>query len=66
MIIAAFGGLGYALAARSLLLLALIGGFVLAVMAMEQQTLASLEVFVAYALGAVLPVTILELRRRNA
>lgn len=61
--LAAFEALGYALSARALLLLALIGAFVLAVMAMQYQTAGSLEVFVAFALGAVLPVTILEIRK---
>ncbi len=65
MLIAAFGGLGYALSARSLLLLALVGAFVLAVQAMSNQTLASLEVLIAYAVFTVIPVSYLEIRRRS-
>lgn len=58
-----FKSLGYVLSARALLLLALIGAFVLAVMAMVWQTLAALEVFSAYAIFAVIPVAYLETRR---
>lgn len=66
LLLTAFAGLGYALSARALLLLALIGAFVLAVMAMQAQTQAALMVFAAYALGTVVPVTYLEIRRRNS
>ena len=61
---AAFRSAGYILSARALLLLALIGVFVLAVMAMIWQTLPALEVLIAYAILAVLPVAYLEARRR--
>lgn len=63
-VVTAFAGLGYALSARALLLLALIGSFVLAVMAMMSQTPAALEVLVAYAFLTVIPVAFLEVRKR--
>ena len=65
VVVMAFTGLGYALSARSLLLLALIGAFVLAVMAMQSQTMASLEVLVAYSVIAILPIAYLEVRKRG-
>ncbi len=58
--------LGFALSARALLLLALAGAFVLAVMAMQAQSLASLEVLTVYGIFAVLPVAYLEIKRRAA
>jgi hypothetical protein len=61
----AFTGLGYALSARALLLLSLIGAFVLALQAMSSQTLPALEVFIAYSLLTVAPVTILEIRKQS-
>ena len=61
---AAFKSAGYILSARALLLTSLVGAFVLAVMAMTWQTLPALEVLVAYAILAVLPVAYLETRRR--
>jgi len=63
--VAAFAGLGYALSARGLLLLALIGAFVLSVMATLSQTLPSLYVLVAYCIFTVIPVAYLEVRRRQ-
>jgi hypothetical protein len=65
VVVTAFTGLGYALSARALLLLALIGAFVLAVMAMQSQTLAALETLVAYSFFTVIPVAYLEIRRRS-
>ena len=63
-LVSAFKALGYILSARALLLLALIGAFVLAVMATLYQTLPSLEVLIAYAMFTVIPVAYLETRRR--
>lgn len=60
---AAFRAAGYVLSARALLLLALVGAFILAVMATISQTLPSLEVLIAYAITTVLPVAYLETRR---
>lgn len=65
VVVAAFAGLGYALSARALLLLALIGAFVLSVMATTTQTLSSLYVLIAYCLFTVIPVAYLEIRRRQ-
>jgi hypothetical protein len=64
IVLAAFTGLAYALSARALLLLTLVGAFVLAVMAERNQTQASLFVLIAYALLTVIPVCILEVRKR--
>jgi len=64
--LSAFAGLGYALSARALLLLSLIGAFVLSLMAIQSQTLPALEVLVAYCVFTVVPVCILEVRRRAA
>ena len=63
-LIAAFKTAGYILSARALLLLALVGAFILAVLATISQTLPSLEVLIAYATFAVLPAAYLEARRR--
>jgi hypothetical protein len=63
--VAAFAALGYALSARALLLLALIGAFVLSLMAITSQTLPALEVLVAYCCFTVIPVAYLEIRRRQ-
>ncbi len=62
---AAFTGLGYALSARSLLLLSLVFSFVLAVMAMNSQTMFSLYVLVAGAGFSILPVAYLEINKRS-
>jgi hypothetical protein len=62
-IVSAFTGLGYALSARALLLLSLIGAFTLALVAVEQQSVMSLMVLVAYAAFAILPVVFLEVRK---
>ncbi len=53
------------LAARLLLLLALLGGFVLAVLAMRSQTYAGLAVLVAYCGLTILPLVYLDLRVRS-
>jgi hypothetical protein len=64
VVLAAFTALGYALSARSLLLLALIGGFVLALLAIGAQTQATLFVLVAYCILLVLPIVYLEVRKQ--
>jgi hypothetical protein len=61
----AFTGLGYAISARALLLLSLVFVFVLAVMAMLNQTMMSLYVLVAAGALTVLPSAVLEIRRRS-
>ena len=55
---------GYALSARALLLLALVGAFVLAVMAMATESLMRLYVLVSYCLLVVAPIVALEIRKR--
>ena len=65
VVVGAFAALGYALSARALLLLALIGAFVLSLMAITSQTLPALEVLVAYCCFTVIPVAYLEIRRRQ-
>lgn len=60
-VLSAFTGLGYALSARALLLLTLIGAFVLA---MRADGSSGIAVLVAYALFTVIPVVILEVRKR--
>ena len=59
VVVGAFAALGYALSARALLLLALIGAFVLSLMAITSQTLPALEVLVAYCCFTVIPVAYL-------
>lgn len=54
---------GFALSARALLLLALIGAFVLALQAMSSQTVAAMEILALYGAFAILPVAYLETRR---
>ena len=65
VLLTSFAALGYALSARSLLLLSMIGAFVLAIFAAMAQTMATLEVLIAYSLLVVLPVVFLEFRRRE-
>ena len=65
VVVGAFAALGYALSARALLLLSLIGAFVLSLMAITSQTLPALEVLVAYCCFTVIPVAYLEIRRRQ-
>ena len=64
--VAAFKALAYVLSARALLFLTLIGVFVLSIQAMYQQTSMSLMVLAAFVVGAVFPVTFLEVWRRKA
>lgn len=63
-VLTAFKALGFALSARSLLLVSLVGAFVLAVMAMLSQTLPALEVLIAFSVFTVVPFSVLEIRRR--
>jgi hypothetical protein len=60
VLLAAFSGLGYALSARALLLLALVGAFVLALV---DHSVGGLVALGLYGLFAVLPVTALEIRK---
>ena len=65
VILAAFGALGYALSARALLLLCLMGAFVLAMSAMNGPEF-RIWVLIAYCGLTVLPIVGLELlKKRN-
>jgi hypothetical protein len=64
VLLAAFQSLGYALSARALLLLALIGAFVLGVFAMVNRDLMSLAILATYSAMTVIPVVWLELNKR--
>lgn len=59
-----FKALGYALSARGLLFLSLIGAFALACMAMVDPTAIKIAVLIVYAAATVIPVTTLEIRKR--
>lgn len=61
VMLAAFAAMGFALSARLLLLLAIIGGFTLGVMSMERQTATSLWVLGIYCVLMVLPMVWLEI-----
>ena len=61
VMLAAFAAMGFALSARLLLLLAIIGGFTLGVMSMERQTATSLWVLGIYCVLVVLPMVWLEI-----
>ena len=59
-IVAAFAALGYAVSARLILLLSLVGAFSLAVMAVMSATVISLLILVAYSVLIVIPIVLLE------
>ena len=63
VVIAAFAALGYALSARGLLLLSLIGAFILANKAIDNLSFSALAVLISYCLLTVIPVTYLEIRK---
>ena len=60
--VAAFRSLGFAVSARVILVLAIMGAFALALIAMNG-SLSQLGVLVAYCLLVVLPVVYLEVRK---
>ena len=60
-----FKTLGFVLSARALLLLAIVGGFVLAILAALHETRETLYVLVAWCLLTVGPIVALEWRRRD-
>ena len=60
-----FKTIGYVLSARALLLLAVIGAFVLAILAALHETQATLYVFVAWCILTLGPLVSLEWRRRE-
>ena len=61
--LAAFAALGYAVSARLLVFLALVGAFVLAVMSMSSQTIMSATILALYAVLIVIPLVALEARK---
>jgi len=62
---AAIKALGFALSARVILLLSIVFAFVLAVIAALEQNILALCVLVAYAALGVIPMVILEARRKS-
>jgi hypothetical protein len=65
VLLAAFAALGYAVSARALLFIALIGAFCLAVMSMLSQSVMSVIVLGVYLALTVLPMVFLELRAKR-
>jgi hypothetical protein len=63
--LAAFSALGYAVSARALLFLALVGAFALAVMSMMSQTIMSAVVLGIYLMLTVMPMVFLELKAKR-
>ena len=63
VLLSSFAALGYALSARALLLLSLVGAFVLAILAMGRGDLMGLGVLIAYSVLTVCPVAYLEARK---
>lgn len=66
VLLAAFSALGFAVSARFILFLSLIGAFVLAVMAMVSQAIMAVIVLSLYAALIVLPLVWLETRSKRA
>ena len=62
--LAAFSAFGFALSARALVLLSLLGAFVLALMAMRAQTNMSAILLTLYCVLTVIPLVVLELRSK--
>lgn len=60
-LVAAFAALGYALSARLILTLSLIGAFALGVMAMRTNTILSMCILIAYCALTVIPSAALEI-----
>lgn len=65
VLLAAFAALGYAVSARFLLFLSLIGAFALSVMSMLSQSVMSVTILSLYCLLTVLPLVFLELRAKR-
>lgn len=60
-LVAAFAALGYALSARLILTLSLLGSFVIGCMAMVDPSILKLCILIAYSALTVVPSTLLEL-----
>ena len=65
VLLSAFAALGYAVSARALLFLALVGAFALSVMAMLDQTTMSAIVLCIYLVLIILPMVFLELKAKR-
>lgn len=65
VLVTAFAGLGFALSARAILMLAVVGGFVLGVLAVLQARWEPLIALALYAALIVIPCAVLEYRRRE-
>lgn len=63
--VSVFSALAFALSARLLLLLALLGAFTLAFLAMRSQTPISVGILVSYCLLVIAPLIYLETQRRG-
>lgn len=63
VVIHAYTALGYALSARALLLLALVGAFILAILTARQPTYFSLALLTIYCAFTVVPIAYLEVRK---
>lgn len=66
VIVTAFSGLAFALSARAILFVSIIGAFILAVMAVNRADGWGLGVLIAYATLIVVPLCWLEYKRREA
>lgn len=64
VMLAAFSAFGFALSARALVLLSLLGAFVLALMAMKAQTTMSAVLLSLYCCLTTIPLVVLELRAK--
>ena len=64
VVLAAFSGLGYAVSARALLLLAMIGSFTLTTLVMWNPTILRVVVLAVFTVLVVLPLVYLEVRKR--
>jgi hypothetical protein len=62
---AAFSALGFAVSARVLLFLSLVGTFVLAVLSMMSQTKMSAVIVTLFCIGTVIPLCILEFQKND-
>lgn len=64
VMLSSFAALGYAVSARFLLFLSLLGAFALSVMAMNSQTVNSIVVVTLFCLLTVMPLVSIELYNR--
>ena len=65
VLLAAFAAMGFALSARLLLLLAMLGGFALSYLAMERQSAMALWVLGTYCCLVLIPMVYLEISSKR-